>query len=456
MKRVIELIKEYINGFKGKKVGFIGCGISNMPIIELFAAAGIDVSVRDKKDNIENLARLRELCVKIITGESYLDCIDESVIFLSPGVRGDLLELTEVKKNGTVLTTEMEEFFKLCKEKKAVKTIAVTGSDGKTTTTTLISEILKASGKRVHIGGNIGKNLLATLDDISDGDFVVAELSSFQLMKMTVSPEIAVVTNISQNHLDWHRDMEEYIEAKTNIFNFQGKNDLLILNYDDEITREFSKRAKGRVKFFSAEKKLDDGIYLTEKGLYNKNELLLSQEDILLVGIYNKLHYAAAIEATEGYYTKEGLQKVAGSFKGVEHRCELVRNKNGVLYYNSSIDSSPSRTTACLHAFENKVIVICGGYDKKIPLEPLGPLFLEKAKAVILMGDTADKIDAILKNAGYRTCYRANDMVEAVKIAERIADIGDSVVLSPAAASFDMYKNFEERGNLFKKIVNRL
>lgn len=443
------MLNEYAKSFIGKKVGFIGCGVSNMPIVEMLCAKGISLSVRDKKDNFDNVKRLKDLNVQIIAGSGYLDNIFEDVLFLSPAVRDDLPELIAARKNGTVLTTETEEFFKLCK----CKTIAVTGSDGKTTTTTLIAEILKASGKRVHLGGNIGKNLLATLDEIQEDDFVVAELSSFQLMKMSFSPDIAIITNVTPNHLDWHKGMDEYIKAKTNIFNFQNKNSLLILNYDDEITRGFASRAKGKVTFFSGKEKLSEGIYFNETGIYKGNKLILANEDIFLVGKHNRYNYSTAIAAIQNYATEEGILFVAKNFGGVEHRNEFVHELDGVKYYNSSIDSSPSRTKACLESFKNKVVVICGGYDKNIPLEPLGPLFQEKAKAAILMGNTADKIEIVLKNIGYTSFYRVKSLDEAVKKAKELAQSDDCVVLSPAAASFDLFKNFAERGNLFKKIV---
>jgi len=451
------MLKEYTAQFKGRKVGFIGCGVSNMPIVELFAAGGVILSVRDKKDNPGNKERLEQLGVKLITGEKYLENIDEAVLFLSPAVRDDIPELVEAKKNGVVLTSETEEFFKLCRTPEvAYKTIAVTGSDGKTTTTTLIAEMLKAAGKRVHIGGNIGKNLLATLDDIRPQDFVVAELSSFQLMKMTVSPDIAVIKNITPNHLDWHKSMEEYAEAKTNIFNFQKPDGVLVLNYDDEITRSFAPRAKGSVRFFSGKHKLEDGVYYNDAGIFRGGELIVKDSDILLVGRHNRDNFATAIAAVQDFVSNEDIVRVAKTFRGVEHRIELVRALNGVKYYNSSIDSSPTRTAACLNSFKEKVIVICGGYDKHIPLDPLGPLFAEKAKAAILMGATADKIEKILNAIGYKPYCRVKNMEEAVAKAREIALPGDCVVLSPAAASFDMFKNFEERGNVFKNIVNQL
>ena len=451
------MLKQYTDSFKGKKVGFIGCGISNMPILELFAEAGIAVTVRNKKEAPENASRLAALGVKTITGLGYLDDIDENILFLSPAVRADLPELITAKNNGTRLTSETEEFFKLCRALlPKVKIIAVTGSDGKTTTTTLIAKVLAASGKRIHLGGNIGVNLLAELDSIKDGDIIVAELSSFQLMKMTVSPDIAVITNLTPNHLDWHRDMEEYREAKTNIFNFQTPDNILVLNYDDKVTRGFAERAKGKVRFFSGNDKLSDGIYFNEKGIYKDKELLLADEDVFLVGRHNRYNYAAAIAATDGLATKEGILTVARSFGGVEHRLEFVRETGGVKYYNSSMDSSPSRTAACLNAFKGKVIVICGGYDKNIPLEPLGSLFLQKAKAAVLIGATAEKIEQVLKHNGYTAFYRVSSMSEAVKKAACIAESGDCVVLSPAAASFDMFVNYADRGNIYKALVKQL
>lgn len=451
------MLKEYTSKFKGRKVGFIGCGVSNMPVVELFAAGGVVLSVRDKKENIDNNDRLKQLGVKLILGDKYLENIDEEVLFLSPAVRDDIPELVEAKKKGTVMTSETEEFFRLCKTPEiAYKTIAVTGSDGKTTTTTLIAEMLKAAGKRVHLGGNIGKNLLATLDDIQTEDFVVAELSSFQLMKMTVSPDIAVIKNVTPNHLDWHKSMEEYAEAKANIFNFQRKDGILVLNYDDEITRGFASRAKGSVRYFSGKHALKDSVYYNEQGIFKDGELIVQDSDILLVGRHNRDNYATAIATVQDFISNENIVQVAKTFGGVEHRCELARELDGVKYYNSSIDSSPTRTAACLNSFSGKVIVICGGYDKHIPLEPLGPLFQEKAKAAILMGNTAEKIENILKNTGYKPYYRVKNMEEAVSKAQEIAKAGDCVVLSPAASSFDLFKNFEERGNIYKTLVKKL
>ncbi len=445
------VLKKYINNLKNKKVGFVGVGISNMPIIKIFADAEVDVSIRDVKDisKGEFSEELKRLGVKLITGEAYLEDIYEDVLFLSPGVKQFMPKLEIAKENGVYLTTEMQEFLSLC----PCKTIGITGSDGKTTTTTLIAKLLELEGHTVHLGGNIGKNLFASLDCIKPEDYAVVELSSFQLMKMHTSPNIAVITNLSPNHLDWHRDIEEYIDAKCNIFRYQVADEKCIFNASNSITKAIAKTHKNAVFFGKGE----GDFSVKPDGIYKGNELILADSDILLRGAHNRENYAAAIAATYGLVSKETITKLAKSFGGVEHRIELVRVHNNISYYNSSIDSSPSRTKAALESFNKKVIVIAGGYDKNIPLEPLGDLFCRKAKAVVLMGNTGPKIKEVLENCGYTgEITEAKDMETAINLATKFAVAGDDIILSPAAASFDMFKNFMERGNIYKKIVNEL
>jgi UDP-N-acetylmuramoylalanine--D-glutamate ligase len=344
----------------------------------------------------------------------------------------------------------MEVFFEVCPS----KIIAVTGSDGKTTTTTLIAKLLEAEGKTVHLGGNIGRNLLCELDAMAKDHFAVVELSSFQLMKMTRSPMIAVVTNISPNHLNWHVDMEEYVSAKESIFLFQQPADTLIINKDDSYAARCASKAKGKVKFTSGKEKAD--VWFDERGIYRGETLVVKDTEIRLVGIHNRYNYAQAICATEGLVSDEAIRKVARDFGGVEHRCEFVREKDGVKYYNSSIDSSPTRTAACVNSFKVPLVVICGGYDKNIPLEPLGELFPGRVKHAVLCGATSEKIQKVLDAVGYTAYTRVSDFEEAVKTASSLAEAGDCVVLSPAAASFDMFKNFAVRGETFKKLVQEL
>lgn len=445
-------MQEIINNYKNKHIGFVGLGISNMPILKAFAEADIRITVRDFKDVAggEHGEYLKSVGARIITGNGYLDNIDEDVLFLSPAIKQFLPQLITAKDKGVYITTEMQEFFKFC----PCKIIAVTGSDGKTTTTTLIAKILEAAGKTVHLGGNIGQNLFARLSMIKPCDFAVVELSSFQLMKMTLSPHIAVITNVSPNHLDWHNDMEEYINAKKNIFAYQHKTDKVVLNVSNAVTASMISECIGNVKTFGC----DCGDYSIQKdGIYNNGALILNDNDILLPGDHNRQNYAAAIAAVDGLANIQHITNIAKTFGGVEHRIELVRTLDGVRYYNSSIDSSPTRTTAALNSFKQKLIVIAGGYDKQIPLELLGPLFCEKAKACVLMGDTAPKIKQVLASVGYNgTVEEATDMDQAVVKAKALAQSGDIVILSPAAASFDKYKNFMQRGCHFKDIVNAL
>lgn len=447
------MLKEYASNYKGQKVGFVGMGVSNLPVIKLFASNGAECTVRDKNDlkGRDFYNELVDLGVRFICGEHYLDNIDETLLFLSPAVRPDLKGIDEARRSGTRVTSEMEEFFRLCPCKK----IAVTGSDGKTTTTTLIAKLLEAQGYRVWLGGNIGVNLFATLDEINENDFAVIELSSFQLMKLNESPDIAVVTNVAPNHLDWHTDMREYVEAKKRIFAFQNPSSLLVLNLDDEYCEEFEDCAKGNIRTISGNTE-DGDIYFNENGIYENGSCLVTDDNIRIVGRHNRYNYSAAYSAVKDLVSVETLNKVASEFGGVEHRIEFVRESDGVKYYNSSIDSSPSRTTACVNAFKSPIIAICGGYDKNIPYEPLGELFKSKVKYTVLCGATAKKIAAVFDSVGY-TEYEITDNFEnAIRIAKDKACVGDNVVLTPASASFDMFRNFAERGNTFKKIVNSL
>ena len=446
------MLKEYTQKYFGKPVGFIGVGISNIPIIKAFCAAGALVTVRDmkEKENIYGFEKLAGLDICYRTGNDYLSDINEELLFLAPAVRPDKEELVAAQKNGTVLTTELNEFLALC----PCKTFGVTGSDGKTTTTTLIAKILEAGGKKVWLGGNIGKNLFECLDEIQPEDYAVMECSSFQLMKMKHSPDVSVLTNLSPNHLDWHKDMDEYFEAKKNIYKF-NPNAKIIVNKDNEYTDTIKNERD--VTEISLEHTLQKGVYYDGSGIYYNGEKVLSEEDILLIGVHNRYNYCCAVAATYDIAGKDAVKKVASTFGGVEHRCELVRVHEGVKYYNSSIDSSPTRTAAACNSFKEKVIVICGGYDKNIPLEPLGELFCRKVKGCVLMGATADKIQKVLADCGYEgTVLRATDMQDAVSKAASLAKTGDSVLLSPAAASFDMFRNFEVRGNVFKECVNAL
>ena len=454
----------YLHGMQGKRVAVIGIGISNTPLIRLLRQAGISVTACDKsgRESFGPLAdELENLGVELRLGPGYLEGLDQEVIFRTPGMHPDTPALAQAKARGSVVTSEMEAFFQVC----PCPIIAVTGSDGKTTTTTIISQLMERAGHRVFVGGNIGHPLLAEVPGMVKEDWAVLELSSFQLMTMDRSPRIAVVTNLAPNHLDIHKSMEEYVAAKENIFLYQSPEDKVVLNFDNNITRDFAGKAPGRVMFFSRQGGDTSGVYLRD-GIIRVNgargdHAVLDTADILLPGAHNVENYMAAIAAVEGLVPDQVIRDYARTFAGVEHRIELVRTLDGVRYYNDSIASSPTRTMAGLRSFREKVILIAGGYDKHIPYEPLGPDLVAHVKLLILTGATAPKIRAAAEGApGYDPqalpILETEDLAAAVAEARRQAQPGDVVILSPASASFDRYKNFMERGQAFKDLVNGL
>ncbi len=456
--------KRFFDKLNGKKIAMCGIGVSNTPLILSFLSKGARVIACDRRsrEQIGDLAdKLESAGAELKLGDGYLENLEVDIIFRTPGMSFNLPELETARKHGIAITSEMEVFFDLC----PATVFAVTGSDGKTTTTTLIAKMLEADGKKVFVGGNIGKPLLPEIENIGPDDFVVVELSSFQLISMRKSPDVAVVTNVAPNHLDIHKDMDEYVEAKKNVLLHQNAFSRTVLNRDNEITEGFRKYVRGQSLGFSMERKLNNGAWLDDDGFLHMayrgiDVPIIDRKDIAVVGDHNVQNYLSAIAAVWGYVSIDSIKKVAKEFMGVEHRIELVREKDGVKYYNDSIASSPTRTIAALKAFEKKVILIAGGYDKHIPFDPLTPYLTEKVKVLYLCGDTADKIESCLRNyEGYKgtpEIIRVKDVAEAVALASKTAKSGDIVALSPACASFDAYKNFVERGNHFKELVNKL
>lgn len=460
-----EKFNDFLSSIKNKSVSVVGVGISNTPVITMLAKAGAHVCAYDKNDEsaLGDIAHeLRALGVRLVCGAGYLDSLDGDIIIKTPGMRFDNPALLRAAKKGAVITSEMELFFEFC----PCKIIAVTGSDGKTTTTSLIYEMLKRAGHTVHLGGNIGRPLLPQIPDIKPDDIVVAELSSFQLHTMKRSADIAVVTNLSPNHLDIHKSMEEYVEAKTNIFTHQSQEGILIVNADNDITDGFTSRARGRVYKFSFKGDpgcdgafyKDGAVYVTENGNTSR---LMERSDILLRGDHNVENYMAAIVAVRGLCSNEDILYVARNFSGVRHRIEFVREKDGVKFYNDSIGSSPTRTTATLKSFDSKVILIAGGYDKHLPFDKLGADIVKRVKALFLTGATANAIKKAVESAdGYDPkalpITVIDDFDSAVRAAASAARSGDCVLLSPACASFDKFKNFEVRGDRFVSVVRSL
>lgn len=459
-------IENFFKSMNGKKIAFCGIGTSNLPLIELFIKYGASVTACDRRTR-EQLGDSADVAqkagAKLSLGDDYLKNLDVDIVFRTPGMRYYMDELVEMRNRGVVVTSEMEVFFDLC----PCKIYAITGSDGKTTTTSIIAQMLQAQGKTVHLGGNIGKPLLPEIESIGYDDAAVVELSSFQLISMRKGPDVAVVTNLAPNHLDIHKDMQEYIDAKKNLVIHQGAFSRVVLNKDNEITNGFEPECRGRVLKFSRKSQLNNGAYLDENNNIvfadnGKKTVVMNIADIKIPGMHNVENYMAAISAVWGEVSVENIVNVAKTFAGVEHRAEFVREFEGVKYYNDSIASSPTRTAlGTLSLYDFKIILIAGGYDKKIPYDGLGPVICDKVKCLILMGATAPKIKAAVLNAdnysdGNPTIIEVSNMEEAVAKAREVAQPGDLVSMSPASASFDLYKNFDQRGKHFKSIVNGL
>ena len=461
-------IEQLQNLIQGKKVAFIGAGVSHKRCIEQFVELGAQVTLCDQKKSLEDFGAyadtLRRLHVRLSLGEHYTDGFaGQDIIMRTPGYEYYKPELQAALQAGTKVTSEVELFFELC----PCEIVAVTGSDGKTTTTTLISKMFEAAGRKVFLGGNIGAALLPQLADVTPEAVAVVELSSFQLISMRVSPKVAVVTNVTPNHLDHHKDMQEYIDAKRNILLWQVPPCRAVLGFENEISRGMQKDCKGEQVWFTRLHETDKGAFLRESDdtlCYAENGVvtpILPRAEVKLRGLHNVENLLAAIAAVWGRVPVEAMRQVGSTFTGVEHRIEPVRTLDSVTYYNDSIASSPTRTIAGLRSFNQKIILIAGGYDKKIPYEPLAPEILAHVKTLVLMGATGPRIEAAVRAcAGFDesalTILHADSMQHAVELARGAAQPGDVVSLSPASASFDLYPNFEVRGRDYKNIVNNL
>ncbi len=442
-----------------KKVAVAGIGVSNMPLIQFLVQCGAQVTACDKKEEaqIAGIPLLKNLGVTVRCGSDYLEHLDCDCFFRTPGMYPEMPEIKRLREAGVHISSEMELFFALC----PAQIIAVTGSDGKTTTATLIAKMLQQAGYRCWLGGNIGTPLIGRIEQIQPKDKVVLELSSFQLFTMQQSPDIAVITNVTPNHLDWHSSMAEYVFAKKQIFLHQKPVDYIVLNYDNEQTRSFATEATGIVRFFSRKQHQKEGVYLENDAIWQhsvgRREKILDTNNIRIPGVHNIENYMAAIAAVRDMVSVDDIAVVAESFAGVTHRIEFIREKNGIRFYNDSIASSPTRTAAALRAFEQKVILIAGGYDKKIPFDELGKLIQKHVKCLVLVGATSGKIKAAVEAAGDEVpIFLCTDLRCAVQTAYEKALAGDVVLLSPACASFDQFPNFEYRGNTFKDYVNKL
>ncbi len=455
-------LDQYLQEIHDKRVAVIGAGVSNMPLVTLLRQAGLSVTVHDKKtaDGLgAQYAQLTALGARTVLGDGYLDSLDEDIVFRTPGLHPEHPALQAVRARGGEVTSEMELFFRVC----PCKIIGITGSDGKTTTTTLVYEFLKHAGHTCHLGGNIGKPLLPEVRGMRPDDLAVVELSSFQLMGMRYSPSIAAITNLTPNHLDYHKNFAEYVQAKTSIYTHQVTGERLVLNGDDPVTRTLDIGPGHQILTCSKIVKPENGVYLRDGVIYiaeqGKDRALMDAKDIRIPGAHNVYNVMMAAAIVQGLCQDDDIVEVAKTFGGVEHRIEFVREFEGVKYYNDSIASSPTRTIAGLESFDQKLILIAGGYDKHIPYDVLGVPICRHVKTLLLTGATAPKIRACVEQADCPEkpeIIDVPDLAAAVRCANAVAQPGDIVIMSPASASFDCFKNFMERGNLFKELVHKL
>lgn len=461
-----EKLIEFEEYIKNRKVAIIGLGVSNLPLIDYFHEKKSIVTVFDSREigeiSREIIDKITNYAMEMSLGKGYLNKLKGfDLILRSPSCLPTIPELEEETNRGAIVTTEVELLMKMC----PAQIIGVTGSDGKTTTTTLISEILKKAGYNCYVGGNIGTPLFTKLHEIMPDDKVVLELSSFQLMGMEVSPSISVITNITPNHLNVHKDYEEYIEAKKNIFKYQDRDGITILNYDNEITRSCSAEVRGKVIFFSSKEKLDNGYIVDDDVIKECEDKLrkhiVSAKELTIRGKHNYENICAAIAATKTLVDISTAIEVIKTFPGVEHRIEFVKEINGVKWYNDSASSTPSRTISGLNAFDEEIVLIAGGADKNLDYTPVAKPILDKVKTLILMGQTSGKIFDAVKEEEEKenkeiNIYMVNNLSQAVILAKRYSVPGQVVLFSPASTSFDMFKNMYDRGQKFKGIVNKM
>lgn len=459
----LEEFNEYI---RFRKVAVIGLGVSNMPLLEYLYEKKAQVTVFDERtmDEIpsETINKINTYEFSYSFGKNCLEKLNGfNIIFRSPSCLPTRIELQKEAERGAIVTTEVEMLMEMC----PCKIVGVTGSDGKTTTTSLINAILKKAGYKTFLGGNIGTPLFTKLPEMEPNDIVVLELSSFQLMNMHISPDIAIITNITPNHLNIHKDYQEYIDAKKCIFKNQNEKGILILNYDNDITRECAKEANGNVVFFSSKVKLDNGFIVDGNIIKECNDKvrkhILNTDEVILRGNHNFQNIATALAATKTLVDTDIAVQAIKEFKPVEHRIEFVKEIDGVKWYNDSASSSPTRTISGINAFKENIILIAGGYDKNLEYEPLAKPVVDKVSTLILIGQTAEKIYDVVKNESEKenkkiNIYMCDTLEQTIEIAKKSAKKGDVVLFSPASASFDMFKNFADRGHKFKDLVNKI
>jgi len=439
-------LNEFNEKLKSSKIAIIGIGVSNLPLLDYLYNLKCDVTIfSDNKIEID-ISKYNYP----VHEDGLKELKDFDIIFRSPGCLPTRREIAKEKERGALVTTEVEQVIRLT----PAKVIGITGSDGKTTTTTLTNLVLEASGYKTFLGGNIGTPLFTRINEMTENDIVVLELSSFQLMEMTVSPSISVITNITPNHLDKHKNMDEYIESKCNIY--KNSDGILVLNADNEITKNL--KSNREIRYFSREKKTNYFYTLDDK-IYFNDEVILEGKDLHIRGRHNYENICACLGATYDLIDMDKALEAIKKFNGVEHRLEFVREISGVKWYNDSVSSSPTRTIAGLNSYKERIVLIAGGYDKNLDYTPIAEPILEHVSKLILFGATSDKIyNAVMNSKGNESIeiYQEKTLNDVVTRAKEVAIPGEIVLFSPASASFDMFKNFADRGKQFKELVNKI
>lgn len=457
-------LEEFNNSLKNSKVAVIGAGVSNLPLLSYLYDLDVDYSLFDKND-MDKLSLEVKDCINKYNINTYLgeNCLENlvgyDIIFRSPSCLPTNPYLVKERDRGALITTEVEQVLKL----SCAKSIGITGSKGKTTTTTIINDVLTKLGYNTFLGGNIGIPLFSEIKNITKDDIIVLELSSFQLMNMSVSPNVSVVTNISPDHLDIHGSYEEYINAKKYIYLNQSKDDYLVLNNDDKIVKDFCKDSKSNIKYYGTDRR-NNTFYLKDNFICFNNNKIIDTNKLILRGKHNFINICAALTGISCLIDMDldKLEDIIKDINSVHHRLEFVREINGVKWYNDSASTTPDKSLAGIYSFPNDIVLICGGYDKNISYEPLAKPILEHVSKLILFGNTKDKIyDAVMKekkkvsNSDLQI-YVMDTLDEVIDVAYKVSVSGEVVLFSPASASFDMFKNAYQRGDLFKEKVNKL
>lgn len=448
--------------FAGKKVLVFGTGKSGIAAEDLLHKKGASVVLYDGNDKLEKEEILKKLesrdSVEVVLGElpeEMLDSLD--LVVLSPGVPTDLPVVLKMKEKEIPVIGEVELAYQVSRG----KVLAITGTNGKTTTTSLLGEIMKAYQPEVKVVGNIGTPYTSAALDTTDDTVTVAEISSFQLETIKeFHPAASAITNITEDHLNRHHTMEAYIEAKEQIAKNQTEEDVCVLNYEDDVTRKFGERVKAQVIYFSSRRRLEKGIYLEDGNIIycrENPEKVCHVDELKLLGMHNYENVMAAVAMAAAYHVPmEIIRKTIREFTAVEHRIEFVAEKNGVAYYNDSKGTNPDAAIKGIQAMNRPTFLIGGGYDKDSSYDEWIQSFDGKVKKLVLLGATKEKINETAKRLGFTDTILADTFEEAVNICVEQAEPGDAVLLSPACASWGMFKNYEERGDKFKELVNQL